>query len=132
MTCVTTGSFFGGGGTFAQVAGDLAGQVAFSTPFGHGGRGVVGGAGGTDSKLAVLKVTPGEDITVRTPAQQRAGRGGGFTFNDYSVITINAPGAEAGVDRKIRDAMARTQEATVAKVRDLVERGGRFSTAFGV
>ena len=40
--------------------------------------------------------------------------------------------AEAGVDRKIRDAMARTQEATVAKVRDLVERGGRFSTAFGV
>ena len=98
----------------------------------HGGRFIVGGSGGTDSKLAQLKVTPGEEITVRTPEQQRAGRGGGFTFIDNSVSTINAPGAEAGVDRKIRDAMQRTQEATVAKVRDLVERGGRFSTAFGV
>jgi hypothetical protein len=100
--------------------------------FAHGGRVTVGGAGGTDSKLAVLKVSPREDITVRTPAQQKAGAGRGFTFNDNSVITIDARGADAGVDRKIRDAMERTQAATIAKVRDLVERGGRFSASFGV
>ncbi len=41
-------------------------------------------------------------------------------------------GADACVDRKIRDAMERTQAATVAKVRDLVERGGHFSASFGV
>lgn len=106
--------------------------IDLSLSFAHGGTARVGGSGGTDSKLAVLKVTPGEDITVRTPAQQRAGAGGGFTFNDNRVITIDARGADAGVDRKIRDAMERTQATTIAKVRDLVERGGRFSAAFGV
>ncbi len=132
------GSILGGifntsGGTRGpQFTGTGLEGLAASGSFAHGGRAVVGGAGGTDSKLAVLKVTPREDITVRTPQQQKDARGGGFTFNDNSVISIDARGADAGVDRKIRKAMEQTQSATVAKVRDLVERGGRFSSSFGV
>ena len=119
-----SGLFGGGGGAPAPVTfGPSAGLQ-------HGGSFTVGGSGGADSQLVAFRASPDERVTVETPAQQR--RGGGFTFNDNSVITIDARGAEAGVDRKIRDAMERTQAATVAKVRDLVERGGRFSASFGV
>lgn len=38
--------------------------------FARGGDALVGGAGGTDSKIAMFRVTPGESIHVRTPQQQ--------------------------------------------------------------
>jgi hypothetical protein len=40
--------------------------------FAEGGSMDVGGHGGQDTKLAAFKVTPGENITIRTPAQMRA------------------------------------------------------------
>ncbi len=40
--------------------------------FASGGDAMVGGAGGTDSRLAMLRVTPGESIHVRTPQQREA------------------------------------------------------------
>ena len=36
-----------------------------------GGRFIVGGTGGPDSKLAMFRVSPQEEVTIRTPAQQQ-------------------------------------------------------------
>lgn len=53
---------------------------------------IVGGAGGTDSRIAALRVTPGERIIVQTPAQQReAGRpSGGSTINNNISVDPRA------------------------------------------
>jgi hypothetical protein len=48
----------------------------------HGGSFMVGGRGGTDSTHVGFMATPGERVTVETPAQQRANKGGG----DGSVV----------------------------------------------
>jgi tape measure domain-containing protein len=51
---------------------------SFLPGFAQGGDMMVGGSGGTDSKIAAFRVTPGETIHVRTPQQQQqAARGGG-------------------------------------------------------
>jgi hypothetical protein len=56
--------------------------------FASGGSFEVGGSGGTDSQLVGFMATPGERVTVETPAQQRP-RGGGDTY------IIDARGADA-------------------------------------
>lgn len=59
------GGFGGGGG------GGILG--ALIPGFAQGGDMIVGGSGGTDSQYVGMMATPGERISVRTPAQQRAG-----------------------------------------------------------
>ncbi|MFC5371404.1 hypothetical protein ACFPIF_02495 [Brevundimonas faecalis] len=57
---------------------------SFKIPgFARGGSFTVGGSGTTDSKLAMMKVTPGERVDVSTVRQQRQGSGGGnsYTFS---------------------------------------------------
>lgn len=46
----------------------------------HGLEGKVGGVGGTDSQLIPLRVTPGEEVSVKTKSQQRESKRGGDTF----------------------------------------------------
>ena len=59
----------------AQVTSLTAGLVSQiqSTTLGfqNGGGFTVGGSGGTDSQLVSFRATPGENVTVRTPGQQR-------------------------------------------------------------
>ncbi len=66
-----------GSGTAASSAGVTGAVVAQLPHAATGGQWVVGGAGGTDSQLAQIRVTPGETITVQTPEQRRAEAGGG-------------------------------------------------------
>ena len=61
--------------TAANVA-----QIMAQTPgFAFGGDFTVGGTGGTDSQLVAFRATPGEQVSVRTPTQERdeARQGGG-------------------------------------------------------
>lgn len=90
----------GGGGGLMSLLGPL---MSFLPPpfnmlggflgpllgFKDGGSFTVGGNGGTDSQLVAFKATPGEDVAVRTPAQQRADAEG------------EQAGAEVKVDQKI-------------------------------
>lgn len=57
--------FFSPSGTGGGL---LDGLFGFAT----GGSFTVGGSGGTDSQVVAFKATPGEQVTVRTPAQQQA------------------------------------------------------------
>lgn len=66
--------------------------------FAYGGSFKVGGSGGTDSSLVAFNATPGEQVTVNTPAQQRGSSGG-----DPINITINAPGADTGTIARITE-----------------------------
>lgn len=59
------GGIGGGGGGGGGLLGGLFG-------FATGGDAIVGGSGGTDSQLVGFMATPGERLSVRTPAQQRA------------------------------------------------------------
>lgn len=64
------GGMGGGGGIFGAL-------FNAAPPFANGGSFTVGGAGGIDSKLAMMRVTPGERVTVSKKGQ---GMGGGFTY----------------------------------------------------
>lgn len=80
----------------------------------------VGGSGGTDSQLVQFMATPGEDVLVRTPAQQMQGGGGGR-------VEINQV-FQVPQDR-LRDTKflvqygAQIKEATVAEVATLIRDG---------
>jgi tape measure domain-containing protein len=94
----------GGGGGFLHellhtaigaVAGGLGGAHGGTdfTPggkfkgFATGGDFVVGGAGGTDSQLVRFKATPGEHVSIRTPAQRE--QGAGSYVDNRKYITVN-------------------------------------------
>lgn len=68
---------------------NILGGIAKLFGFASGGAFTVGGAGGTDSKLVAFKATPGEQVVVRTPQQQRAASGGGIVVQ----MTVNTPDA---------------------------------------
>lgn len=60
---------FGGATGFDSMVG--GGKGPFLPGFATGGDMLVRGAGGTDSRIAAFRVTPGESIHVRTPQQRR-------------------------------------------------------------
>lgn len=76
------GSFFGGGAGATAGAGSAFAGLPF-VPMQHGGSFTVGGAGGPDSKLFPLKLTPREKVRVTRPGQDE----GGNTF----VMNFNFP-----------------------------------------
>jgi len=67
----------GGLATAAAVSSSLAGVVStiqgteFAGAFKNGGSFTVGGHGGQDSQMVSFMATPGEQVTVQTPAQQK-------------------------------------------------------------
>ena len=62
----------GGGGLGGSALSGIASSVGGLFGFAEGGSMTVGGAGGADTKLAAFKVTPGEQIDIKTPSQMRA------------------------------------------------------------
>lgn len=77
-----------GGGANGFDAMVPAGRGPFLPGFATGGDFAVGGQGGTDSKIAMFRVTPGETVHVRTPeqrtaAERAAGGGGQRTVNVF-------------------------------------------------
>jgi len=98
----------GGGGIFGLLGGLLSGgggraaTAGTSIPggiggFSHGGSFIVPGAGGPDSRLVKFRVTPGEEVTVRTPSQQSGG----------TTVYIDAKGADkAAIARLERSFLA--------------------------
>lgn len=95
------GGFFGGGGVTASSF--QASQVAnigsglFGPGFATGGSFTVGGIGGPDSQFVPLRLTPGEHVNIQKGGQGNSGQ--------PTIINIDARGAEAGVEEKIRSVM---------------------------
>lgn len=93
------GSIFGGGGKSAgkpKVPG-----------FARGGSGVVGGVGGTDSKLVMFRATPGESVDIQTPSQQReTARGSAGRSGDVIVNFNFLGGSDAQSIRRARGEIA--------------------------
>lgn len=69
---------------------------------------VVGGGGGTDSKLVAFRATPGERVVVQTPEQQ-AQRGGRPVTVNYTIVTPDSQSFE----RSQGQVLARTSRALV-------------------
>jgi len=89
---------------------------------GNGGRG--GGLDGQGGFLAMLH--PRETVVDHTTG---GGAGGGAQLVQH--ITIDARGADAGVESRIRAAMAQTKAETLALVQSRANRGGSFAAALG-
>jgi hypothetical protein len=87
--------------------------------FASGGSFTVGGSGSTDSQLVAFRATPGEEVSVRTPAQQ--GAGGGVTI--VQNISIDARSDQA----TIMAAMVRAKEVAKAEIMNSMRRGGAFA-----
>lgn len=122
---LTTGGSGGGGFVGAAVEG-------ISSFFG-GGRALGGGVGANSLHEVVEQgpellssggktylMTGGQGGNV-TPLGKGEGAGGGTTINQY--VTIDARGADAGVDQRIREAMRATKEETLAEVQIQTQRG---------
>jgi len=79
----------GGGGGGGGLGGLLGGLFGALPGFQNGGEFAAGGSGGTDSQLVAFRATPGERVSVDTPAQQRQGNGGNVTVNPQAVTVVN-------------------------------------------
>jgi cytochrome c551/c552 len=88
--------------------------------FAHGGDFTVGGSGGTDSQLVAFRATPGEQVSVRTPAQQESG---GVVNNYY----IDNRGADSVAVQRLEQTIVRLngtiEHRAVAAVIDAKRRG---------
>lgn len=114
------GNLFGGSSLGRMPTPSIAEEFpAFAT----GGRFTVGGAGGTDSQLVAFRATPGERVTVETPAQQRGGQA--------MVFNIDARGADLGVAQRIEDGVRRAVALSVQAVAATADRGGGYARALG-
>jgi len=101
---------FSGGGLFGLFGGAHAAAEGLSgIGFQHGGRFKVPGAGGPDSQLVPLRLTPGEVVTVETPAQARAGDGGSWTVNINIDTPDLSPENRNAVAARIGDELARAR-----------------------
>ncbi len=81
--------------TAAMTASNIAQILSTPTGFMTGGTMRVGGTGGPDSQMVAFRATPGEQISVKTPAQVRkgsgafAGEGGGGGQQPARVRVVN-------------------------------------------
>jgi hypothetical protein len=96
----------GGGGAAAggSSGGVNVGGMSLGPPrlkFARGGSFMVGGPGGTDSQHVEFMASPEERVTVETPEQQRAGRGGAYHDN-RKYITLVMPPSRAASTYKSR------------------------------
>lgn len=105
---------------FAKSVSDWSSGLDFKSLFGFasGGSFTVGGSGGTDSQLVAFRATPGEEVSVRTPAQQS---GGGITV--VQNINIDARSDQA----TIMAAMVQAKNAAVHAIAESQRRGGAFA-----
>lgn len=95
------GLFGGGGGATAGLAGagaaggggigSLLGGLGSLFGFATGGAFDVPGSGGTDSKVVAFKATPGENVAVTTPGQQRDAAGGQQPQINQKIVNVQDP-----------------------------------------
>lgn len=88
--------------------------------FRTGGSMVVGGSGGIDSQLVQFNATPGEHVSVNTPAEARAmqelrdemksGRRGGGSFTQTVIIQQNGRADNRTADQQARKVRLATQK----------------------
>lgn len=121
-------SFLGGmgGGGGGGAAGGIMSALTSFFGFAGGGDAIVKGSGGTDSVIAPIRATPGEIVSVRTPAQMAAGNGGGGVS---MPITINNDFSNSSSpledQRKASRELRRTvQSAVDQRVAELRRPGG--------
>lgn len=106
----------------AQVASLTAGLVGtisgtqFAGGFKTGGDFTVGGSGPADSQMVAFKATPGEQVSIRTPAQARGeepnGQGGGMVLEQTIINTIDPDTVmEEASDDVFINKMERNQDA---------------------
>lgn len=96
----------GGGGSSNSLAGAGIGASGAFEGFATGGDFTVGGNGGTDSQRVSFWATPGEQVSIRTPTQQR---GGAMTIDARTYI--NAPGATVDAIKALGPILADHQRA---------------------
>lgn len=124
------GSIFGGGGVIGIGATSATQAVApggTGALFQHGGSFIADGPGGTDAIAARLNVTKGERVTVETPAQQRAGRGGTVVIHQ----SFDFRGADAGVFARAQQFKEAIKSETITAVQQLLNDGGALALAAG-
>lgn len=116
--------------TAAMVASNIAQIISTPTGFMTGGSFVVPGTGGPDSKMMAIRATPGERISVQTPAQYRKGTesggegGGGSQPVQVRVINVDDP-------RNVYAALDTAEGAQV--VMNIIERDANtYRRLFGV
>ena len=113
-----------------QKLGGMLGS-AVSSLFSFDGGGYTGSgsrSGGMDGKGGFMAMLhPNETVLDHTKGQ---GMGGGGTTIVQS-FTIDARGADAGVEQRIRAAMEQSKRETLAAVRANVNRGGSWASTMG-
>lgn len=124
---------------FEGIAGGIAGFISGGLFRGlpgakYGMHAKIAGGGGPDSRIAAMRVSPGETLTVRTPAQQDGiqsalervaaaaymghGGGGGISITNHNDFSGSDPGS---VDRILSYIDTRDAQ-TVNQVQDLMAR----------
>lgn len=119
---------FGGGSVIASNDNFVTGGGASfgSLPgFASGGSFSVGGSGPTDSQVVAFRATPGERVSIQTPAQQQQERMGGSGRQTVApVINIDARGAQLGVADEIRRMIPEITQRVASSIQDDADRGG--------
>ena len=121
-----SGLFGGGGGVdtgAAAIAG--TGDIATGLGFAKGGQFSVGGTGGTDSQFVPLRLSPGEDVTIRTPSEARrdsfaASRGSSGKEGKTFFVDMRGASEEAVIrlERMVRQLDASLEERAVSATTD--------------
>lgn len=85
-----------------------------SQKFATGGSGIIPGTGGTDSQFVGIMATPGERLTIQTPAQQAAGI---FPGSSSGRMVVDMRETNA----LLRNILKKVEGGTVVEVHPLVE-----------
>lgn len=119
----------------AQTAGLISTIQSTNLPaFQNGGSFRVGGPGGTDSQLVAFRASPGEDVTIRTPGQQRSGNGN-ITFiqniENRQSNNVSVQSTEPTVDDQgnvvigiVVDALNRDANGITTQIRNIAQTRG--------
>ena len=112
----------------AGVASNFLGGIFGGAPSFDGGGWTGDGprSGGVDGKGGFMAVLHPQERVIDTT---KGGASGAATVVQH--ITIDARGADAGVDQKIRTAMRQAKEEAVAAVQARANRGGAFAASMG-
>lgn len=113
-----------GASSFATTFGMLLGLSASVGKQATGGQWTVGGGGGTDSQLVAFMATPGERVTVQTPAQQA---GGGPTGGVRVVVNNNGPPLRASAASQL--GVDGVREIVISTAVDDIARNGPLARA---
>lgn len=120
----------GGGGGGGNIIGSLITAGASLLGLQHGGRFVVGGSGGPDSQFVPMMLSPKEEVTVRTPAQQR--QGGGASGGSVNIVqNIDARGADPQSAANLRATANKLKDETIRAIVQSSNDGGAVAFALG-